>query len=96
MVPAGDDDAAKADALKELNEGLRREVLSRIHLCHDADGAACTHTAVWYATAQLHSLYTAAEHSISAFFGGFCGPLTATNGSLSGPLGMGLAPADCS
>ena len=29
--------------------------------------------AVWYATGYLHSLYTAAEHSILAFFGGFCG-----------------------
>ena len=35
--------------------------------------------AVWYATGYLHSPYTAAEHSILAFFGGFCPPWTAAS-----------------
>ena len=32
--------------------------------------------AVWYATGYLYSLYTAAEHSISAFWVFFCPPWT--------------------
>ena len=39
--------------------------------------------AVWYATGYLHSLYTAAGHSILAFFGGFCPPWTAASKRLS-------------
>ena len=39
--------------------------------------------AVWYATGYLHSPCTAAEHSILAFFGGFCPPWTAAPKRLS-------------
>ena len=52
--------------------------------------------AVWYATGYLHSLYTAAGHSILAFFGVFAlRGLRHRNGSLVRLVGMGSAPADC-